>query len=94
MANYTHSQHLTLSSCDIFSGKLAEIKTDFKLQLDVCDVAPLKYEYLLLCKLISLLMCIQHIRQGIVMFSSPTQAVIFGIFFHQYIIILATRVWL
>lgn len=60
MAIYTHSQHLTLSNGGLFSGKLAEIKANFKLQLDVCDIAPLKDEYLLFCKLISLFMVFVH----------------------------------
>lgn len=63
------------------------------IKLDECDIAPLKDEYLPFGKLISLLMCFQCIRQGIVMVSSPMQAVIIGIFFHQCIITLATRVW-
>lgn len=62
-------------------------------KLDVCDIAPLRDEYLLFCKLISLLMCFQRVRQSTAMACSPTQAVVIGIFFHQYIIILATRVW-
>lgn len=56
------TQHLTLSNCDLFSEKPAEMKTNFKLQLDVCDIAPLKDEYLLFSKLISLLMRFQCIR--------------------------------
>lgn len=36
------------------------MKANFKLQLKVCDIAPLKDEYLLVFKLISLLMVFVH----------------------------------
>lgn len=60
VAIYTHSQNLTLSNFGLLSGKLAEKKAKFKVQLDVCDIAPLKDEYLLFCKLIGLLMAFVH----------------------------------
>lgn len=60
MAIYTHSQNLTLSNFGLLSGQLAEMKAKFKVQLDVCDIAPLKEEYLLFLKLISVLMAFVH----------------------------------
>ena len=60
VAIYTHSQNFTSSTFGLLSGKLAEMKAKFKVHLDVCDIAPLKDEYLLFCKLISLLMAFVH----------------------------------
>lgn len=64
MAIYTHSQNLTSSNFGLLSGKLAEMKSKFEVQLDVCDIAPLKDEYLLFPKLISLLMAVVHSTSG------------------------------
>lgn len=60
MAICTHSQKLTLSNFGLLSGKLAESKAKFKVQLDVCDITPLKDEYLLFPTLTSLLMAFVH----------------------------------
>lgn len=54
MGIYTHSQNLTSSNFGLISWKFAEMKAKFKIQLDVCDIASLKDEYLMFCKLISL----------------------------------------
>lgn len=54
MGIYTYSQNLTSSNFGLISWKFAEMKAKFKIQLDVCDIASLKDEYLMFCKLISL----------------------------------------
>lgn len=56
VAIYTHSQNVTLSNCVLLCGKPTEMKPNFKVQLDVCDIAPLKDKYLLFLKLIGLVM--------------------------------------
>lgn len=64
MAIYTHSQNLTSCSFGLLSGKLAEMKAKFKVHLDVCDIAPLKDEYLLCPKFICLLMAFVYSTPG------------------------------